>query len=80
MNWVREVLGRIASKTPVIIVEEAMDPVGELEYNTILRRECAHTVRPLGRMSRRVVLSCRFGKAISKHRIGEAYTGLGQLQ
>jgi len=68
MNWVRQVVGRIASKTPVIVVEEAMDLVGELEDNTVLRRECAHTVCPLGRMSLRVVLSCRFGKAISKHR------------
>jgi len=68
MNWVRQVLGKIASKTPAIVVEEAMDLVGELEYNTVLRREYAHTVCPLSRMSRRVVLSCRFGQAISKHR------------
>ena len=57
MNWVRQVLGKIASKTPTIVVEEAMDLVAELEYNTILRREYAHTVRPLGRMSRLVVLN-----------------------
>ena len=65
MNWVRQVLGRVASKTPVVVVE---DLVGGLEYNTVLRREYAHTVRPLGRMSRGMVLSCRFRKAISKHR------------
>ena len=75
MNWVREVLRRIASKTPAIVVEEAMDLVGELGYNTVLRREYAHTVCPLGRMSRGLVLSCRFGQAISKYgNIGETYT------
>jgi len=46
MNWVRQVLGKIASKTPAIVVEEAMDLVGELEYNTIIRREYAHGVSP----------------------------------
>ena len=60
--------GEITSKTPVIVAEEAMDPVGELEYNTVLRRECVHTVHPLGRMSRRVILSYWFEQAISKHR------------
>jgi len=75
MNWVRQVLGKIASKTPAIVVEEAMDLVGKLEYNTVLRREYTHTVRPHNLMSRRVVLSCRFGQAISKHgNVGEAYT------
>ena len=44
MNWVKPVLGKIASKTPTIVVEEAMDLVGELEYNTVIRREYAHTV------------------------------------
>lgn len=68
MNWVRQVLGKIASKTPTIVVEEAMDLVAELEYNTILRREYAHTVRPLGRMSHLVVLNSWFEQAISKHR------------
>jgi phosphatidylinositol 4-kinase len=48
MNWVRQVLGKIASKTPTIVVEEAMDLVGELEYNTVIRREYAHTVGPSG--------------------------------
>ena len=46
MNWVRPVLGKIASETPAIVVEEAMDLVGELEYNTVIRREYAHTVSP----------------------------------
>lgn len=48
MNWVRQVLGKIASKTPAIVVEEAIDLVGELEYNTVIRREYAHTVGPFG--------------------------------
>ena len=46
MSWVRQVLGKIASKTPAIVVEEAKDLVGELEYNTIIRREYAHIVGP----------------------------------
>jgi len=46
MNWARQVLGKIASKTPAIVVEEATDPVGELEYNTIIRWEYAHTFGP----------------------------------
>ena len=46
MNWVKPVLGKVASKTPTIVVEEAMDLVGELEYNTVIRREYAHTVCP----------------------------------
>lgn len=48
MNWVRQVLGKIASKTPAIVVEEAMDLVGELEYNTVIRREYAYTVSLFG--------------------------------
>lgn len=44
MNWVRQVLENIASKTPAIVVEEAMELVGELEYNTVIRREYAHAV------------------------------------
>ena len=67
MNWVRQVLGKIASRTPAIVVEEGMDLVGELEYNTIIRREYAHTVGPFGHMSRAVLNYC-FGQTISKHR------------
>jgi len=55
MNWVRQVLGKIASRTPAIVVEEAMDLVGELEYNTVIRREYAHTVGASSRMSRAVL-------------------------
>ena len=46
MNWVRQVLGKIASKTPAIVVEEAMELVAELEYTTVIRREYAHAVCP----------------------------------
>ena len=46
MNWVRPVLGKIASETPAIVVDEAMDLVGELKYNTVVRREYAHVVHP----------------------------------
>ena len=68
MNWVRQVLGKIASKTPAIVVEEGMDLVGELEYNTLIRREYAHSVGPFESMSHRAALSCWFGQAVSKHR------------
>jgi phosphatidylinositol 4-kinase len=44
MNWVRQVLRKISARTPAIVVEEGMDLVGELEYNTTIRREYAHTV------------------------------------
>lgn len=52
MNWVRQVLRKIASRTPAIVVEEANDLVGELEYNTIIRREYAHTVCSLNCINR----------------------------
>ena len=55
MNWVRQVLRKIASKTPAIVVEEAIDLVGELEYNTIIRREYAHTVGSFGCTNRYVL-------------------------
>ena len=47
MNWVRQVLRKIAARTPAIVSEEGMDLVGVLEYNTIIRREYAHAVGPV---------------------------------
>ena len=46
MNCPRQVLGRIASKTPAIVVEEAMELIAELEYNTLMKREYDHAVCP----------------------------------
>jgi len=46
VSWVRPVLGKVASKTPAIVVKEVIDLVGELEYNTVMRREYAHAVSP----------------------------------
>lgn len=48
MNWVMQVLGKIALKTPAIVVEEATNLVGGLEYNTVIRREKMPRVRQLG--------------------------------
>lgn len=48
MSWVRQVLRKIASRTPAIVVEEANDLVGGLEYNTTIRREYAHMVSSFG--------------------------------
>jgi phosphatidylinositol 4-kinase A len=45
MDWLKPVLGRIAIKTPNIILEEAHDTmINDLEYNTVIRHEYAHTV------------------------------------
>ena len=74
MNLVGQVLGKIALKTPAIIVEEAMDPVGELEYDAI-RREYAHTVRPRSdESSCGSELLSRIGGFEAQENIGEAHT------
>jgi len=76
MNWVRQVLGKIASGTPAIVVEEGMDLVGELEYNTVLRREYAHTVCPSGRSYESCGSEPPFwtGDLEAQGNTGEAYT------
>ena len=45
MDWVRQMLGNISSKTPAIAVE-VMNLAKELEYSTVIRRGYAYTVRP----------------------------------
>ena len=72
MNWVREVLRKIASRTPAIVVEEAIDLVGELEYNTIIRREYAHTVGSFGCV-RRCILMILPGDFETQGDIDETY-------
>jgi phosphatidylinositol 4-kinase A len=45
MEWQQNVLARIAAKTPPMILEEAHDmATSDLMYNTVIRREYAHTV------------------------------------
>ena len=75
MNWVSQVLGKIASKTRAIIVEEAMDLIGELEYYAAIRREHAHTVRPRSdESSCGSELLSRTGGFEAQENIGEAHT------
>jgi phosphatidylinositol 4-kinase A len=46
MEWQQPALARIAAKTPPMIYEEAHDSLAsELEYNSVIRQEYAHTVR-----------------------------------
>jgi phosphatidylinositol 4-kinase len=45
MDWQKPALARIASKTPRMVLEEAHDTVAsEVEYNSVIRQEYAHTV------------------------------------
>jgi len=45
MDWQQPALARIAAKTPPMILEEAHDSLAsELEYNSVIRQEYAHTV------------------------------------
>jgi phosphatidylinositol 4-kinase len=45
MEWQKPALARIAAKTPPMILEEAHDSIAsDLEYNSVVRQEYAHTV------------------------------------
>lgn len=45
MEWQKPALARIAAKTPSMILEEAHDSIAsDLEYNSVVRQEYAHTV------------------------------------
>jgi phosphatidylinositol 4-kinase A len=45
MEWQKPALGRIAAKTPSIVLEEAHESISnELEYNSVIRQEYAHSV------------------------------------
>lgn len=45
MGWKRPAMARIAAKTPAMIVEESQDAVAsDVEYNSVIRQEYAHTV------------------------------------
>lgn len=73
MNWVRQVLSKIASRTPAIVVEEANDLGGELEYNTIIRRDYAHTVGSSHCMNRCMLMIVP-GNFETQRDINEAHT------
>jgi len=73
MNLVRPVLAKIASKTPAIVIEEAMDLVGELEYNTATGREFAHAVSPHEPLCD-LLLTIFTGGPETQRDIGETYT------
>jgi len=45
MDWLRAALARIALKTPSMVIEESLDAMAsDVEYNSIIRRDYAHTV------------------------------------
>ncbi|KAF8913519.1 hypothetical protein CPB85DRAFT_1299266 [Mucidula mucida] len=45
MGWKRPAMARIAAKTPAMVVEESQDAVAsDVEYNSVIRQEYAHTV------------------------------------
>lgn len=44
MTWLVPALGRIATKTPIPVLESATDVLSDLEYNTNVRREYARSV------------------------------------
>ena len=66
MDWLKPALGKVAIKTPPMVLEDASDVVAsDVEYNSILRQEYANTVgdaRPSDTCSTNVF------KVISKHR------------
>lgn len=48
MEWQRPALARIATKTPAMVLEESHDSVAsDVEYNSVIRQEYAHTVRSM---------------------------------
>jgi phosphatidylinositol 4-kinase A len=49
MEWQKPALARIAAKTPFLVLEEAHDfsIFNELEYNSVIRQEYAHSVSRL---------------------------------
>ncbi|KAF8891248.1 hypothetical protein BD779DRAFT_1514119 [Infundibulicybe gibba] len=45
MDWLKPALGRIALKTPSMVLEESYDSVAsDVEYNSVIRQEYANTV------------------------------------
>jgi phosphatidylinositol 4-kinase A len=45
LDWLKPALARIAVKSPSIVLEESHDSIAsEVEYNSVIRQEYAHTV------------------------------------
>jgi phosphatidylinositol 4-kinase len=45
MDWLQPALSRIATKTPSLVLEDSRDSVSsDIEYNSVIRQEYAHTV------------------------------------
>lgn len=46
MDWLKPTMSRIAVKTPSMVMEESHDAIdSDVEYNSVIRQEYAHTVR-----------------------------------
>lgn len=46
MDWLKPALSHIAAKTPSMVLEDSHDSVvSEVEYNSVIRQEYAHTAR-----------------------------------
>lgn len=45
MDWLKPTLARISAKTPPIVSEDSHDAIAsDVEYNSVIRQEYAHTV------------------------------------
>ncbi|KAH7889620.1 hypothetical protein F5I97DRAFT_1934490 [Phlebopus sp. FC_14] len=44
MSWMLPALGRIAMKTPCLVLERVPDALSDLEYSSVVRQEYAHSV------------------------------------
>lgn len=65
MDWLKPTMSRIAVKTPSMVMEESHDAIAsDVEYNSVIRQEYAHTVR----IFTTVRLLFNVFKVISKHR------------
>ncbi|KAG6909642.1 hypothetical protein DXG01_016424 [Tephrocybe rancida] len=62
MNWLKPALSHIAVKTPSMVLEESHDSVAnDVEYNSVIRQEYAHTIISKHRLSLTKHISLRTG-------------------
>ncbi|KAF5380919.1 hypothetical protein D9615_004166 [Tricholomella constricta] len=62
MDWLKPALSHIAAKTPSMVLEESHDSVAsDVEYNSVIRQEYAHTVISKHRTSLTKYISLRAG-------------------
>jgi phosphatidylinositol 4-kinase A len=67
MEWQKPALARIAAKTPSIVLEEAHESISnELEYNSVIRQEYAHSVSLSAILNEQSVSATV--QVVSKHR------------